>query len=95
MSEITNRQSYQYFPQGPLRFYDLNGNSNLSEIDLSVFWEDKKGNLTLLQLVEGDTLSIKILFRKKHHGHPAERVKDTYKADMSNPFPFSPNPLCI
>lgn len=64
-SQIFDRTPLQFFPQGPLRFYDLKSNSPLSAIDLTVSWIDKSGRIRPMRLAPKDNLSVKILFRKK------------------------------
>jgi len=63
--EINNRSHIQYFPQGSLRFYDLNSNSPLRRIDLSLLWEDREGNVYPIYLQDNEKFTMKILFRKK------------------------------
>jgi hypothetical protein len=55
----------QYFPQGPVRHYDMNSHHALNRIDLVVKWEDVYGNLFPIYLQLDDQISIKIHFRKK------------------------------
>lgn len=65
LSDINNRQSFQYYPQGPLRFYDLKSNYPLSQVDVKVFWETALGTLYPIYIEDFQSLTIKILFRKK------------------------------
>jgi hypothetical protein len=55
----------QYFPQGPVRHYDMNSHAPLNRIDLVVQWEDVYGVLYPIYLQLDDQISIKIHFRKK------------------------------
>ena len=65
-----DRTPLQFFPQGPLRWYDLKSSQPLNQIDLIVSWVDKAGKLYPINLLREDTLSVKILFRRK--GNEAE-----------------------
>lgn len=65
ISEINNRQTFQYFPQGPIRFYDLTSKYPMNRMDMRVFWETRDGTTYPIYLGEGDVLTMKILFRKK------------------------------
>ena len=60
-----DRTPLQFFPQGPLRWYDLKSSQPLNQIDLIVSWVDKTGKLYPINLLREDTLSVKILFRRK------------------------------
>tara|TARA_R110002126_G_scaffold156673_1_gene304077 strand:+ start:184 stop:1188 length:1005 start_codon:yes stop_codon:yes gene_type:complete len=55
----------QYYPQGPVRHYDMNSHAPLNRIDLVVQWEDVYGVLYPIYLQLDDQISIKIHFRKK------------------------------
>ena len=55
-----------YAPQGEYRLIDMYTNTDLSRIDLQVFWKDKKGTLHQLLLFPGCSASVKFLFRHKH-----------------------------
>tara|TARA_R110002126_G_scaffold45043_3_gene127926 strand:- start:1253 stop:2206 length:954 start_codon:yes stop_codon:yes gene_type:complete len=63
---LNDRVSIQYYPSGPLRFYDLTNNTALSDMDLNIYWEDKTGTLYPLYLTDDDVLTMKILFKKKY-----------------------------
>lgn len=65
LSTINNRQAFQYYPQGKVRYYDMKSNYPMSRIDLRVYWEDADGNTFPVYLGENDVLTMKILFRKK------------------------------
>lgn len=65
------RDAAQYFPQGPYRLIDMTSTGELRKFDLSVYWQDKNGNLYNLTIAPNETLNIKLLFIKK----------DLYKAN--------------
>lgn len=65
LSDINNRQSLQYFPAGPLRFYDLKSNYPLNSIDARVYWQTYKGEIIPVTLIDFEVLTIKLMFRKK------------------------------
>jgi len=72
-STAPSREVIQYYPQGPLRFYDLKSSFPLSSIDLKVEWVDRKGVNRPVYVSEEDPLTVKLLFRKRkfgHRGHP-------------------------
>lgn len=55
----------QYIPSGEYRRTDLKGTEPLKTFDISVFWEDKLGNLFPLLVPPLDSISIKMLFEHK------------------------------
>jgi len=59
------RPEITYVPQGEYRLVDMFSNSNLSRIDLQVYWRDKTGELHRLLLYPGCSASVKLLFRHK------------------------------
>lgn len=63
-SDINNRSSIQYFPQGPLRWIDLFSSHPLRDTDLRVYWSTKDGTDHLVYIPPGDTLTVKLLFRR-------------------------------
>jgi len=69
----------QYEPR-LYRYYPLMTNSRLREIDLQVFWQDKKGTERPLYLDAGETATVKIQFRRKSHikGSEDHSSKDLY-----------------
>lgn len=69
-----SRQTIQFFPQGPLRYYDLLSKYPLREIDLSIFWEDRDGGTYPIKISNGDVLTCKLKFRKKMFRH----LKDVF-----------------
>lgn len=62
---INNRESFQYFPQGPIRYYNLQSQYPLNNIDLNVRWEDKNGDTYPIYITPGNFCSVKLHFRKK------------------------------
>lgn len=60
-----DRQSFQYFPQGAIRYYDLKSNYPMNQIDVRVYLQAKDGDTYLLQMSPGQYLSIKLQFRRK------------------------------
>lgn len=63
---INDRSSLQYYPQGPLRFIDLNSHYPMRDTDLRVYWTSKNGKSNTLFIPPGATFTLKILFRKKN-----------------------------
>ena len=59
------RPEISYVPQGEYRLVDMYTNSNLSRIDLQVYWRDKAGELHRILLYPGCSASVKLLFRHK------------------------------
>jgi len=64
---IAFKPQLNYVPTAEYRLLDLLGNNPLSALEISVFWQDKFGNLYPLLLSAGATCSIKLLFRKKNY----------------------------
>jgi hypothetical protein len=64
LEDINNRQAFQYFPQGPLRYYDMNSVYPLSRIDLRVRWVDKNNESYPIYINKNEALTVKILFKK-------------------------------
>ena len=66
---ISNNQSYKpnvlYQPTAEYRMVGMSGNRPLTNVDISVFWRNRLGNLIPLNLLSGGSCSIKFLFRKK------------------------------
>lgn len=65
LSSLNDRSQIQYFPQGPLRFYDLISSYPLTHMNLKIFWETKDGKQFPLYINETDNCSIKLYFKKK------------------------------
>jgi hypothetical protein len=64
-SFIRDNLAIQFFPQGPIRYYQMNSNYPMYRIDLVVKWEDIYGNLYPLFLQDEAQVSIKLHFRKR------------------------------
>jgi hypothetical protein len=54
-----------YNPSAQYRLIDLFGNTPLTNVDISVFWKSRVGNLVPFRLGSGATATIKLLFTKK------------------------------
>ena len=67
IQEQTRDNELQYFPRGPLRFYDLDSFNELRKMDLKVFWSDKQNNIYPLYINKNKILSLKLLLRKKNY----------------------------
>ena len=65
LSQINDRSQIQYFPQGPLRFYDLISDYPLTRMNLNIRWESKDGRTFPIYLTEYDNLTVKLYFKKK------------------------------
>ena len=65
LSQINDRSQIQYFPQGPLRFYDLITNYPLTQMNLNITWQSKDGRTFPIYLTEYDNLTVKLYFKKK------------------------------
>lgn len=59
------RTSVSYIFDSAYQMIDLNSNTPLQNIDMSVYWEDRYGNIYLLTVPYNQVLSIKIAFIKK------------------------------
>lgn len=66
IQQINNRSAIQYFPQGPLRWIDLKSNHPLRDTDLRVYYTTKSGDTYPLKVPPLETLTVKLLFRKKN-----------------------------
>jgi hypothetical protein len=62
---LQSRNVFQYLPTAQYRMADLFGRSPFYTIDFTMLWTDYAGNSYPLQLNPGDSLSVKILFRRK------------------------------
>jgi hypothetical protein len=66
---VSNEQSYKpnllYNPTAEYRMVSLTGNRPLTNVDISVFWRNKLGNVIPLNLLSGGSCSLKFLFRKR------------------------------
>lgn len=63
--DINDRTAFQFFPQGPLRWYDLKSQYPLRSLDLRALWQSKTGKVYPLYLLQGESATLKIRFRKK------------------------------
>lgn len=65
-SEFTiYRNSIVYTPTGEYFFNDLKNNVAVSQININCFWEDRFGNLHIINSQSGMGGSIKLMFRRK------------------------------
>ena len=66
---VSNQQSYKpsllYNPTAEYRMVSMTGNRPLTNVDVSVFWRNKLGNIFPLNLLSGGSCSLKFLFRKR------------------------------
>lgn len=62
--EFSYKPNLQYSPTAEYRRISLTGSSPLSNIQLSVFWRDKLGNLNPFYLGSGSSATVKFLFTK-------------------------------
>jgi hypothetical protein len=65
LSSINDRSQIQYFPQGPLRFYDLISDYPLRDMNLNIRWETKDGRTFPLYLNDYDNATVKLYFKAK------------------------------
>lgn len=64
---VEGRTITGYIPAGEYRFFDLNSDRGLSDINISVFWKSKlTGGLYPVYLRAGGSGNVKLLFRKKN-----------------------------
>lgn len=83
---INDNAPYQFYPQGPLRWYDLDSQYPLRTVDVKVAWEDKKGNIYPLLLLFNDVITIKLVFRRKYENdYDARQDSTKYGDSMSHP----------
>ena len=62
---VNNRQSIQFLPQGPLRFYSLTSKYPLRTINMRIFWQSViDGTVYPVALTGDDVVSVKIMFKK-------------------------------
>ena len=64
-SNADYRGYINYTPSGEYRLIDMNSNTPLSDINISVFWMDRSGNLIPFYLLAGCSCSLKLMFRSK------------------------------
>lgn len=65
-NDLVYKPNLIYVPSAEYRFIDMIGNNDISTIDISVFFKDKRGNLNPFILQSGASCSIKLLFQLKH-----------------------------
>jgi len=54
-----------YNPQAEYRLIELQGNRPLTNVDVTIFWKNRVGELIPFRLSSGSTATIKVLFTKK------------------------------
>ena len=64
---VADKGVVSFFPQGPIRYYDLVSNYPLKQIDVQMLWADKTGNLYDIVINQFTSATLKIAFRKKIH----------------------------
>lgn len=65
IEKAPNATSYQYFPQGPLRFYSLQSQFPLYTLDVRLVWIAKDGTVHDLYISGNIPLTLKLYFSKK------------------------------
>jgi hypothetical protein len=64
---LEGRSILYYAPQGEYRFFDLNSNRPLSDINIVVYWKDKlTGTTHPMYISSGGSATMKLLFRNKN-----------------------------
>jgi hypothetical protein len=66
VDEIQDRQVLQYYPRGPLRYYDLLSKVPLRRLKLNAYWLNRKGQRFPFYLTRQDTFTMKVVFRRKY-----------------------------
>lgn len=66
IQDINNRTAFQYYLQGPRRWYDLFSTQPMYNMNIYVEWKDRDGNYYPIYLADTETLTVKILFRRKY-----------------------------
>lgn len=66
--DVNDRTAFQFFPQGPLRWYDLKSQYPLRTLNLRALWQSKTGQVYPLYLLKGQSATLKIRFRRKDTG---------------------------
>jgi hypothetical protein len=64
-NDLCYKPNLIYSPFAENRYIDMYGDNDLSTVDITVYWKDKKGNLNLFYLESGSSATIKILFKLK------------------------------
>ena len=62
---INDHQSFQYYPQGALRYYDLKSSYPMHKIDIRVYWIDRRGEQYPIYINRDEVLTLKLIFRRK------------------------------
>ncbi len=65
-NNFNNHSDFQYNPQ-IYRWTSLSSNSNLRDMDLSVFWRDIEGTVRQINLGPNQQATLKLVFKKKFH----------------------------
>ena len=60
-----DKSSISYYPQGPLRFYNMVSSYELKQIDCEIRWESQDGETYPIFINKGTTASLKLMFQKK------------------------------
>jgi hypothetical protein len=55
-----------YVPSGSYRYISLIPGARISNIDLSVYWLNKQGDLNQVYLSTGSSCTVKMMFQKMH-----------------------------
>jgi len=66
IDEIQDRQTLQYYPQGPLRYYDILSKVPLRRLKLNAYWLNREGKRFPFYLTRSDVFSMKIVFKRKY-----------------------------
>jgi len=69
-----DRSDLIFFPQGPLRFLDLNSAYPLNQIDFDILYETKDGERIRHRLNPGESLNIKFYFKRKSEKRLTEYI---------------------
>lgn len=59
------RSTIRYFPQGPYRLIEMNGNHPMTSFDFEIFWQTKDLQLFPLSIGYNQTMTIKFMFIRK------------------------------
>lgn len=57
----------QYYPQGEYRLISLSGEKPMTTLDFQLFWRDREQNLYPITIPPGDSISVKLMFRRKDY----------------------------
>lgn len=79
---INDRQSLQFYPQGPLRYYDLKSSYPLHKVDIRVFWVDRKGDQFPIYINRDEVLTLKLQFRRKVVSQLSRALRDNNTEDV-------------